>query len=1827
MSLHKMAIIILLITFSQAIATPFSGSVTVNTVSPTQTEISFTLPPFKLTEQVEKEQTFHKIEMEDAFASADEGLPNMPHFSATLAVPIGSEVAIGSVSLSEPRYISTLPIYPVQNYESNALPFYYEQSFYESTDPKASYPATSYFMTDVQTMRDYQYVVVKINPIRYIPSLQAIEIIDTFQFTITHLTDDPNPTYTTRPRISKAFERFYEHTLMNYDQVRSPNPAYQEPSILLIYGNPPSDGYANSMLIINNIINMKKQQGFYVHEASTTTAGTSTTAIKNYIQNRYNTDPNPPEWIILLGGPSGYTIPHHTNIEESDYQYTLLNGNDIIGDAFIGRIYVTSYNDLNNYWTKMQRYAWNSPAVEPTLYKKAMLVGSSGTSGVSTYLVNRYIKMLIQNYEPTSTFLEVYGQSVSTLSGFNQGHGQFNFRGYIGMNNFSYEYDNVTNTNVLSNMVLLTCGTGTYNNTSSTSAGFMRRMAPAGPAGAITATGMSSSGTKTEYNNAEAGGVFYALYVMDVPTMGEALLYGKYYLTTVYPGSSYTTNTIHWTNLMGDPSIYIHKTTPKSFTTPIHTPIPAGTQAMRLVVTDNNNDIVTDAWVTISSPTGSYVSKAISDEDGIAFIAIDTEQTGPFMLTISKPGFFPTRQPVMVSTTEQVVSVTECITYDPAPGNTNETINPGELINLTIKVKNFKETQATNLTATISSESQYVTFSGATTFTLGSIGAGLEALYDDAFTFTVSPLTPDKTLLPLTIVITDGSNTWISYLLPPVMGVDVKYVSMNPSYLNIGSNTNVTFTLKNEGNIPSGELQATLISRSIYLIGSHEVVTIPNLPTAGNVTLPLPFAVTVANFMIPGMKLRADLRLYNDSGYEVFVPLSLQAGTKVVTDPTGPNDEYNYVIYHSADSNEEERPEYNWINIRTIGQNTGITDISSSQEEDKATIMLPFTASFYGVEYDRITVCSNGWLVFGDTEQKNFRNLPLPGPLAPKAMIAPYWTDLLVGGSYGGGIYKYYHEQEQAYIIQFDKLRWITDYSGYSGFTASAPADTVSFQVLIYDPLYNGTGLGDSKIKIQYSRFHPGLQGPSDHPFNYITVGIQDHTYKRGIQYTYNGVYSPGSNTLSNGSALLITQPSFLMETPYLQLSQTYYHPENGGATIMAGEHCNIGVSLINVGNQPAENVSATITFNSPYIELIQGTSTFNDIASRETQSNLNYFTVFISSDIPNNTRITGRVIVTADGVDEPLQWTREINFVVVKPAMQYRSFMLNDSAPGGNSDGIVDPGETLKLIVNIANTTLLDITNMVATISSSNPLVNIINNTFEIAKMKANSNYQTVFEIAMDPSLQMIDNISIFFTATSQNTETINKEISLGINQSTSLFQEFFEVGNPYPSGWTFSNFANDWSRSQTTNAGGTLPEMCFAGAANQHGTSRMISPVINTTDISRALITFRQNLIVAQAGLGTTVGLASRRSNNDGWVVAWSHEVNDDIPPTLQTVDINNNTLGSTTFQFCFFITGNLAAVGQWYIDSTTVQNSIGNTATIQGRVTASHSHSNVVGLKVQAGDYSTVVLPDATYSLYLLPRSYPTVAVVDPYYTGNAYNNFSLEPGQIESEYHFNLHYMAPADTMWIHAIADTAEPDTKNITLKWYHYYNYETDPLRFTGFNIYGQINSTQYDLLDTITETDTSGEVPAIAYTTAINTGNMYRFYAIATYALGASEPCLPKLINPATMQEEPPPPTSDSDVIAVPIAFSLQQNYPNPFNPTTTIAFSIPQDSMVKVDVYNIKGQLVKNLAHERMTKGNHTLQWHGDNNFGQNVGTGIYFIRVSDGKHSAVRKGLLLK
>ena len=90
-----------------------------------------------------------------------------------------------------------------------------------------------------------------------------------------------------------------------------------------------------------------------------------------------------------------------------------------------------------------------------------------------------------------------------------------------------------------------------------------------------------------------------------------------------------------------------------------------------------------------------------------------------------------------------------------------------------------------------------------------------------------------------------------------------------------------------------------------------------------------------------------------------------------------------------------------------------------------------------------------------------------------------------------------------------------------------------------------------------------------------------------------------------------------------------------------------------------------------------------------------------------------------------------------------------------------------------------------------------------------------------------------------------------------------------------------------------------------------------------------------------------------------------------------------------------------------------------------------------------------------------------------------------------------------------------------------------------------------------------------------------------------------------------------------------LYQNHPNPFNPTTTISYNMIEEEVenTSIEIYNIKGQLIKTFTNLTASNNFGFVQWNGQDNDGKRVNSGIFFYKFNGVENSPIKKMVLIK
>jgi len=153
---------------------------------------------------------------------------------------------------------------------------------------------------------------------------------------------------------------------------------------------------------------------------------------------------------------------------------------------------------------------------------------------------------------------------------------------------------------------------------------------------------------------------------------------------------------------------------------------------------------------------------------------------------------------------------------------------------------------------------------------------------------------------------------------------------------------------------------------------------------------------------------------------------------------------------------------------------------------------------------------------------------------------------------------------------------------------------------------------------------------------------------------------------------------------------------------------------------------------------------------------------------------------------------------------------------------------------------------------------------------------------------------------------------LSTAVFSQTYLLEDFSEGTFP-PSGWFALPLGDAWILSNTANAGGIAPEANFAGFGSQ-GNAEFKSPLIDLSDADTVLLVFK-HYYNKGSGPSPTIGVATRAGGD--WIPVWEQTPGDDLGPEEVALIIANEHTGHNNFQIRFYLSGNLPAVEDWFID----------------------------------------------------------------------------------------------------------------------------------------------------------------------------------------------------------------------------------------------------------------------------------------------------------------------
>ncbi len=880
---------------------------------------------------------------------------------------------------------------------------------------------------------------------------------------------------------------------------------------------------------LEQLVEWKARKGHPVTVVTTTEAGQTTTTLKNYIQDAYDTWENPPEYVLLIGdvdrGIGGFYVYNPENEAlVTDQPYVHLDGDDSFPDAWIGRLSVDTIGELGVVISKILHYERDPYMEETGWYKRGLMVGTI-TQAISVQQTNNWVsrKLMENGFTQVDTAYYPMQSSLSNITTpINAGVSWVNYRGlgawdhWIGPYFYNDHIDDLSNGFKLPVMTSIVCGGGNFAAPVDPVFGekWLRAGTPTVPKGAVAFIGPSELHTHTQFNNVIDMGLYSALFDLEMNELGPALWHAKYQLWRNYHQSEFlpfgqSAEFYHQVyNILGDPGMAVWTDIPQSLVVDYPETLNGSDNHITINVQDQDGLAVSGAFVYILNESNALGGK--TDASGSVTLAFSPGADTTLALTITGRNLHP-----VLETVDITADVNE-VNYSDWEFSPSGLLEAGGIHGLNLTLEN-NAGLISELTLSLSTTNENCSITDAE-YVLANFGAGASITLEDIFEIEVDTSTGHGDIADFVLNVDTGSETWTWQRSFPIQAPELEITELIVMGAEPVPGERVTLRLNvaNTGGLDAPALDVTFLG--------HPMVE----PTSPNLNCP-PIAIDGSALSSSLLFLRLSDQIF--PGEEVSLGFALEypgrsdtlfcAFTAGVLNRFAPShpDAYGYRVYDDMDVSFALAPEYDWLEIDPELDGLGIRlDLNDPEEEDDESVLidLPFSVTYYGQSYDAMTVCTNGWLALGSTPELSFYNQVIPSEAGPNAMIAAYWDDLTTDP---GAVC--YYETEDQFIVEWSQMSHLDVNT------------SLSFQIIIYDTDSFPTPTGDNQIKIQFKNY-----GDYDTWANFSTTGIEAPDYSTGLQTSFNNIADISVGALHSEQALLYTtERSESFPAPEMRLS------------------------------------------------------------------------------------------------------------------------------------------------------------------------------------------------------------------------------------------------------------------------------------------------------------------------------------------------------------------------------------------------------------------------------------------------------------------------------------------------------------------------------------------------------------------------------------------------------------------------------------------------------------------------------------------------------------------
>ncbi|PID27854.1 MAG: hypothetical protein CSB55_07335 [Candidatus Cloacimonadota bacterium] len=1010
-------------------------------------------------------------------------------------------------------------------------------------------------VSDKFTFREMRGFSVKIDNIVREDDLNSV--ITSLDFSV-----NPVGTFEYPTEIAESFVPAYASMVDNWDSCYLRNLPYAQPSLLIMGNN-----LAFSNAYFPEFVKWKRQLGFDVVTLPKEQLGSSAEEIKESLEGYCNAN-GFPEYMLIIGDVNdAYEFPsfyHSAENDVSDLGYTLLAGDDYLPESIIGRFSIDSSSELMTVIAKTLFFEKYPEMSDTDWMTKALVIAGNHADEppipVTPVLMSRWIyhELIDAGYTDVDTvfYPGTYPGTNEIVGYMNEGRQFISYRGWGAADGWhfpEFHKEDIDYTNTGAKMPVVTsivCNTGDFANPYHDPCfgeAWMSKGSPSSPAGCVAFVGPSDLHTSTEKNNAISSGIYWSILHEGNRSFGSAVLRGKTELYNNYPNDRETNGQVEFYyrvyNILCDPTLNMWVKIPNTADVNLPNTISQGTNYLQFNVPAS----LEGATITSSLNNISFERNIV--RDGIAFIDTDTSEPGELVITLSKKNTVPIEKKITVTAAE-AIGVTDYY-FNNLYAASTATID--------VTVKNYGSSAQTGVTAILSCDNPAVSILDEQ-IVFGDIASGYTS--NVGIQAVISPDFDNYDAVEFVLEFSTGET---AKLYSTLEHADLNVTDMGD--IAPGFNGSVSVDFVNGGqNLASATVTVTPLCDAVTVTQAN--FDLPAM-TQGQ-TASGSFEVSVEQDVFNGRQAAFQFDLVHADGRNSRTYYTTVIGNVETTDPTG-KDKQGYYAYDNFDTDYPASPVYEWIECDPEYGGSGTVLIG--EDDESWTIDLPFEFKYYGIDYNQITICTNGWISMGETWMTNFRNWNIPAALGPKAQIAAYWDDLkgLVQGDNltQMRISYWFDSANNRFVVQ-----WRDTYNQHNNTSVER------FQVVL-SPKTDMNG----DITINFAE----VDDPDDNG-NYCTVGIENYAQTDGICYVYANHYAPGATPLQNELAI-----KFTMDAPdnytgidennpgyeKFVLNQNIPNPFNPETEInfVLNEDSNVSLDIYNVKGQKVKTlVSGKLT-------------------------------------------------------------------------------------------------------------------------------------------------------------------------------------------------------------------------------------------------------------------------------------------------------------------------------------------------------------------------------------------------------------------------------------------------------------------------------------------------------------------------------------------------------------------------------------------------------------------------------------------------------------------------